>query len=102
MFLLNLKIINYSLLFYALLFLVKNTPTLVNSPTMSITADTNRFDLSIVLGDALTVVAVLGVEGVIGELGVDGVEGTTGVTGVVAIVYTCTKSPFASRCEDTN
>ena len=109
MFLFNVILDDYFLLFYALLFLVKNTPTLVNIPTKNITEKPNILALSIVLGDALTVAGVLGVEGdvgvlgvegdvgVLGDEGVDGVVGTDGVTGAVGTVYTCTKSPFASR-----
>lgn len=109
MFLFNVILNNYFLLFYALLFLVKNTPILANIPTKNIAEKPNILALSIVLGDALTVAGVLGVEGdvgvlgvegdvgVLGDEGVDGVVGTDGVTGAVGTVYTCTKSPFASR-----
>ena len=77
--------------------------------TKNIAEKPNILALSIVLGDALTVAGVLGVEGdvgvlgvegdvgVLGDEGVDGVVGTDGVTGAVGTVYTCTKSPFASR-----
>ena len=100
MFLFNVILHAYFLLFYALLFLVKNTPILANIPTKNIAEKPNILALSIVLGDALTVAGVLGVEGdvgVLGDEGVDGVVGTDGVTGAVGTVYTCTKSPFASR-----
>lgn len=100
MFLFNVILNDYFLLFYALLFLVKNTPILANIPTKNIAEKPNILALSIVLGDALTVAGVLGVEGdvgVLGDEGVDGVVGTDGVTGAVGTVYTCTKSPFASR-----
>ena len=94
MFLFNVILDDYFLLFYALLFLVKNTPTLVNIPTKNITEKPNILALSIVLGDVL---GVDGVVGVLGDEGVDGVVGTDGVTGAAGTVYTCTKSPFASR-----
>ena len=100
MFLFDVILDDYFLLFYALLFLVKNTPTLVNIPTKNITEKPNILALSIVLGDELTDAGVLGVDGdvgVLGDEGVDGVVGTAGVTGAVGTVYTCTKSPFASR-----
>ena len=109
MFLFNVILNDYFLLFYALLFLVKNTPILAKIPTKKIAEKPNILALSIVLGDALTVAGVLGVEGdvgvlgvegdvgVLGDEGVDGVVGTDGVTGAVGTVYTCTKSPFASR-----